>query len=230
MRHLIEKYYNIFFRIFNNEKNWICYEIVPVYLDGDWRPPCIYDNCKLRFYNSTGSIDLSNHFLYKPISIEKNTTINLINNTNKTNKDTFDTSVKIYVVLANNNSDIFIYNEAKLSLNNQVSYYSQHPEHEATHEQIKNNIKTLLKTNKIINYDLSPNQFSFLTFEFGINLSKKKTNDFYPQLLNIDIDPDLSHANDFKPCQDFHFDFLASFINAFICNNLATMNSSWSQI
>ena len=234
MRHLIEKYYNIFFRIFNNEKNWICYEIVPVYVDGVWRPPCIYDNCKLRFYNSTGSIDPSQCFLYKPIDIEKNTTINMLNetnhNTNRNTNNTFDASVKIYVVLVNNNSDIFMYNEAKLCLNNQISYYSQHPELEATREQIKIHIRTLLKTNKMINYDLSPNEFSFLAFKYGINVMQKDTNNFYPHLLHIDIDPDLSHTNDCTPCTDFHFDFLASFINVFICNNLASSYSNWSQI
>lgn len=224
MRYLIDKYYNIFFRIFNDKDTWICYEIVPTLHNGIPRQPCIFDNCKLRFYNSTGSIDSSRHFLYKPIDIRQNSTINILKNTNDNLNQSFDATVKIYVVLTNGDSDAFIYNKAILHFNEQTFLYDQHPFFNFTYQAIRENIQNFLHKERNISYDLSTDEFSVLTFKYGLN------NILESFLLHIDIEPDFSDTSDAHPFCDYHYHFFTSFINTFIANSLTTFYSDWKQI
>ena len=223
MRHLIDKYNHIFFRIFNDKNNWLCYEIAPLRVDGELLQPSIYDNCKLRFYNSIGSIDNNHEFLYKPIDSNQNNLIHTLNNTLKTSYTNFNITVKIYVVLANNNSDVFMYRDAPLyeADHNTPTYYTSHSIFDKTVESIRSNIQLIVKTNRIVEYELSSNEFSIVTLKYGISEL------FNVYLLGVDIDPDFSDINDNSTFSNFHHDFFTSFLKAFVCNDSVTISSDW---
>ena len=121
-------------------------------------------------------------------------------------------TLKIYVLCISQN-EIYIYKEGKINNNNnKFKFFTKQSYYNYVFDQVKYKTYIVLKE-KLTNHKLKDNEFKIITMDFGIN------KDHVIELLNIDIDPDLSTKIDKTQRMKIHYWIYYDLISLFVYNN-----------